>query len=94
SAGLTARARAAGETVWVLYMTNGDVAGYTSGLVREDEAVAAQANLGVPEDHMIFLGYPDGFLQDLHGPYMASNTARLTIFDLRSTTHTGGAKWR
>lgn len=75
SAGLTARARAAGETVWVVYMTNGDVLGMASGLTREDEAVTAQAYLGVPEDHMIFLGYPDGGLQALHGDYFASNTA-------------------
>jgi LmbE family N-acetylglucosaminyl deacetylase len=85
AAGLTARARAAGETVWVLYMTNGDVAGYMSGLTREDEAVAAQANLGVPEDHMIFLGYPDGYLQDLRGPYLASNTARTGSSGLSTT---------
>jgi LmbE family N-acetylglucosaminyl deacetylase len=85
SAGLIARARAAGETVWVLYMTNGDVLGYTSGLMREDEAVAAQALLGVPEDHLIFLGYPDGFVQDLHGPFFPSNTARMGSSGLNTT---------
>ncbi len=85
AAGVAARARAAGETVWVLYMTNGDLAGFTSGLVREDEAVAAQAVLGVPEDHLIFLGYPDGFLQDLRGPFFASNTARTGSSGLNTT---------
>jgi len=76
SAGLILRARQAGEVVWVLFMTNGDVMGMDSGRQRQDEAVAALDLLHVPEDNIIFLGYPDGSLEDLRGPYLAANTTR------------------
>jgi LmbE family N-acetylglucosaminyl deacetylase len=75
SAGVMLRARQAGETVRVMFMTNGDISGMTSGLMRQDEAVAAETLLGVAEGNMIFLGYPDGGLQDLRGPFFASSTA-------------------
>jgi LmbE family N-acetylglucosaminyl deacetylase len=75
SAGVMLRARQAGETVRVMFMTNGDISGMTSGLMRQDEAVAAETLLGVAEGNMIFLGYPDGGLQDLRGPFFSSSTA-------------------
>jgi LmbE family N-acetylglucosaminyl deacetylase len=67
SAGVIYRARHTSPVieVWVMYMTNGDVAGRTTGLQRQVEAVDAQALLGVPEDHLVFLGYPDQSLQTL-----------------------------
>jgi LmbE family N-acetylglucosaminyl deacetylase len=76
SAGVILRARQAGETVWVLFMTNGDVLGVETGLTRQDEAVDALHLLNVPESNVIFLGYPDGSLDDLRGPYAGSDTAR------------------
>ncbi len=65
SAGVIVRALDRGETVHVVFMTNGDVEGTAMGLLRQDEAVAAQAELGVQEDHLIFLGYPDTSLRSL-----------------------------
>jgi LmbE family N-acetylglucosaminyl deacetylase len=76
AAGVTLRARQAGEKVWVLFMTNGDVLGVASGLTRQDEAVEAQKVLGASEDDLIFLGYPDGSLQELRGEYAALDKAR------------------
>jgi LmbE family N-acetylglucosaminyl deacetylase len=76
SAGVILRARQAGETVWVLFMTNGDIMGVESGLRRQDEAVEALDLLDVPEDNTIFLGYPDGSLEDLRSSFLASDTAR------------------
>ena len=42
SAGVVLRARQAGETAWIVFMTNGDIDGEASGLARQAEAVAAQ----------------------------------------------------
>jgi MYXO-CTERM domain-containing protein len=76
SAGVILRARQAGETVWVLFMTNGDIMGMESGLRRQNEAVEALELLDVPEDNIIFLGYPDGSLEDLRSSFLAADTAR------------------
>jgi LmbE family N-acetylglucosaminyl deacetylase len=80
SAGVIYRARHSSPVVevWVLYMTNGDVVSRATGLQRQAEAVTAQALLGVPEDHLVFLGYPDGSLQTLRStnattPYDSPN---------------------
>ena len=78
-AGVVARALAAGDTVTVVYMTNGDVAGVASGLTREDEAVAGQAVLGTPENDLIFLGYPDTGLWDLFNVYTSSGSDMLGV---------------
>ncbi|HTV03278.1 MAG TPA: PIG-L family deacetylase, partial [Luteitalea sp.] len=73
AAGVIYRARQAGTVVWVAYMTNGDyfASGTTTatqwGVRRANEAVDAQNLLGVPADHLLFLGYPDGSLQGLYG---------------------------
>jgi LmbE family N-acetylglucosaminyl deacetylase len=87
SAGVMLRARQSGETVRVVFMTNGDIAGMTSGLLRQDEAVAAELLLNVPETNMIFLGYPDGSLQDLRGAFAGSGTA---LTGPSGLTHTYG----
>ena len=76
AAGVIARAREADENVWVLFMTNGDVLGKESGLKRQDEEVEALALLDVPEDNIIFLGYPDGSLEDLYKVFTDSSAAR------------------
>jgi LmbE family N-acetylglucosaminyl deacetylase len=50
-----------GDRVIVVMVTNGDAAASQStGLLRESETVAAVGVLGVPEDQVIFLGYPNG----------------------------------
>jgi LmbE family N-acetylglucosaminyl deacetylase len=65
AAGHVAAAVAAGHTVKIVVMTNGDFFGVEHGLMRQGESVAAAAALGVPEQNVIFLGYPDGSLSDI-----------------------------
>ncbi|MFN8034693.1 MAG: PIG-L family deacetylase [Acidimicrobiia bacterium] len=70
AAGVVASGLAQGAQVHVVYMTNGDGAAGNSGedvgVVRQNEAFLAQAALGDPENNLIFLGYPDSNLKDLH----------------------------
>lgn len=67
AAGVIANAKARGDQVKVVFMTNGDFDGQLAGAMREGEAVAAQVqNLGTTEDDLIFLGYPDGSLQTIY----------------------------
>jgi LmbE family N-acetylglucosaminyl deacetylase len=63
--GVLARARKEGKRVAVVVVTNGDFTCERDGNVRQDETIAALASLGVAEDDVIFLGYPDGWLVDL-----------------------------
>ncbi len=65
ASGVLARAVEAGESVAVVVMTNGDFDCVHDGLVREGESVVGLAALGVPEDRVFFLGYPDGGLSRL-----------------------------
>ena len=74
-AGLVSRALSVGDSVKVVYMTNGDVDGIASGYAREDEAVAGQAVLTTPENDLIFLGYPDTGLQALFEDYADPGSA-------------------
>jgi LmbE family N-acetylglucosaminyl deacetylase len=57
---------ASGDTVKVVVVTNGDFSGLDTGLLREGESVAAAQLLGLTENDVIFLGYPDGSLTELH----------------------------
>jgi LmbE family N-acetylglucosaminyl deacetylase len=65
ASGVIQRALARGEQVWVVYVTNGDRAGISVGTQRQGEAVTAQGILGQPEERLIFLGYPDGWVFDI-----------------------------
>ncbi len=65
SSGVIVRALRRGEQVHVVYLTNGDLLGTDIGLVRQGEAVAGEGVLGVGENSLIFLGYPDGSTADL-----------------------------
>ena len=60
--GLMAAMRRAGRPVSVVIVTNGDLGCGRDGFVRESESIAALALLGVAEDDVVFLGYPDGYL--------------------------------
>ena len=86
ASGIIQRALARNETVWVVFVTNGDHAGVSTGTLRQGEAVSAQAALGLIEDRLIFLGYPDGHIFDIrdcwrypwecpnpNGPYVTQN---------------------
>ena len=70
AAGITHRARARGEPVIVVYVTNGDYDGLSTGYQRQTEAVAGQVTyLAGVEDNLIFLGYPDGYLSNIYWSY-------------------------
>jgi LmbE family N-acetylglucosaminyl deacetylase len=66
--GTIARKRQTGTPVWIAYLTDGrdgvtaDPA--TAAALREEEARAAVTGLGVPEDHLFFLRFPNGRLAD------------------------------
>lgn len=51
--------------VAVVLVTNGDFTCDRSGWVRQAESIAALEALGVSEDDVHFLGYPDGALSEL-----------------------------
>lgn len=53
------------ESVAVVVVTNGDFDCRHDGLVRQGETVNGLAALGVPEERVYFLGYPDGELAHL-----------------------------
>ncbi|MBX7194572.1 MAG: PIG-L family deacetylase [Sandaracinaceae bacterium] len=59
------RALREGRDVSVLVMTNGDLGCERDGHLRQRETVAAMAALGLAEDRIHFLGYPDGYLDAL-----------------------------
>jgi LmbE family N-acetylglucosaminyl deacetylase len=74
AAGVIASAKARGEQVKVVFMTNGDFNGPAEGAIRQVEAVNAQIeNLGTTEDDLIFLGYPDGSLLGLLDVYTSAD---------------------
>lgn len=55
-----------GSEVYVVFSTNGDY--YDQAAVRIREAVRALGSIGIPEDHVIFLGYGDQWQKD--GPHL------------------------
>ncbi len=65
ASGVLLRAVQSGTDPAVIVMTNGDLDCIHDGLRREGESVAGLAALGVREDHVFFLGYPDGGLAQL-----------------------------
>jgi LmbE family N-acetylglucosaminyl deacetylase len=65
AAGVIARAVRANVGVAVALLTNGDLGCGQDGAVREVESVRGLAELGLDEQHVYFLGYPDGYLARL-----------------------------
>ncbi len=65
TAGVIAKAKSEGRRVAIAVVTNGDLGCDRDGLAREAETVAAMAALGVGEEDIFFLGYPDGYLEVL-----------------------------
>ena len=87
SAGVIYSAVKRGEPVKVVFMTNGDLYGTSVGYQREGEAVNSQLSyLGPVEDDLMFLGYPDGYLEEIYDSYLASNDRYTTSFG-QSTTY-------
>ena len=56
--------RAYGSEVFIVFTTNGD--SFYTGSTRLNEAIASAASMGVSEDHVIFLGYGDGWKERTH----------------------------
>ena len=87
SAGIINSAIQRGETVKVVYMTNGDYRDIPTGFVRQNEAVNAQVNyLGTSEDDLRSLGYPDGWLSEIYNFYPDS-TDQFTSIHGQSVTY-------
>ena len=85
--GIVARAAARGESVRVVFLTNGDYLGVDSGLQRENEAVDAMVGyLGQTEDNLLFLGYPDAGLRELYDSATSSSDL-FTGVNGRTTTY-------
>ncbi len=63
--GAMAQAVRRGERVAVVLMTNGDLSCERDGRVRQAETIDALAAIGVGEENVRFLGYPDGHLAEL-----------------------------
>jgi LmbE family N-acetylglucosaminyl deacetylase len=55
----------AGDPYEIVIVTNGDYTCGRDGWGRQAESIAALASIGVTEDHVHFLGYPDGHLAHL-----------------------------
>jgi LmbE family N-acetylglucosaminyl deacetylase len=64
--GRVAAAVAAGDTVKIVVVTNGDFNGFERGLARQGDSVAAAQVLGLTEQDVIFLGYPDGSMMQIY----------------------------
>jgi len=70
ASGIMYSALARGDTVKVVLMTNGDAGGpvpsVSLGTTRQGETVTGMSTLGLVEQNIIFLGYPDEMLMQLH----------------------------
>jgi LmbE family N-acetylglucosaminyl deacetylase len=66
AAGRVRAALNSGASVKIVVVTNGDFGGVSVGLMREGESVAAAQVLGLTEQDVIFLGYPDGSMLDIY----------------------------
>lgn len=85
-AGSIMRMVAAGDDVIVVFVSNGDWKGAEMGKERLAESARALALLGVPQENIIIMGYPDAELINLHA---AGNTN--TVLKLNhGETHTYG----
>jgi len=75
----------AGDTVKVIVVTNGDINGVDSGITRQGESVSALELLGLAEQDVIFLGYPDGAMPELYNA--SSPTTVITSPAGRTSTY-------
>lgn len=75
-----------GSKVHVVFSTNGDY--YGQAEVRMGEAINALGALGVPEDHVIFLGYGDQWKAD--GPHLYNAESGRVMTSFLGETRTYG----
>jgi LmbE family N-acetylglucosaminyl deacetylase len=75
ASGVILRALQNGEPVKVVFMTNGDFGSIQNGYNRLAEAVKAQNQLGMDENDLLFLGYPDGGLNAIYTSYPLTSDA-------------------
>lgn len=68
-----------GEDVKLVMATNGDVPGVSAGYARQIETVNAMAVLGLQEDDIIFLGYPDAGLKTINDLYPDAGDAFTSV---------------
>ncbi len=89
AAGVMKRAHDNGDAVKVVIITNGDAQGKNAGLTREAESKTAVADkLGLSEDDIIFLGYPDSGLLPIYNdhpnatvpPYVKGSTGQSATY--------------
>ena len=86
SSGVIYAAVQRGEPLRVVFMTNGDLYGGASlGYTREDEAVTGESVLGVTEGNLIFLGYPDGYLNTIYTSYQNATDRLVTSNGISAT---------
>ena len=83
--GVTEEFTGYGSDVYVVFLTNGDYFG--EGEVRLQEAIDVCAMAGVPEDHVIFLGYGSGWKDGSPWLYNAPGDMVLTSAAGRTKTY-------
>ena len=74
--GRTRTAFVAGDQITVVVVTNGDVDGVEEGLRRQGESVDAATHVGLTEDDVVFMGYPDSAMINLYAA--ATDTTLIT----------------
>ena len=67
-----------GSEIYVVFMTNGDYYGRSVGEFRINEALLLYQSLGVPENHVIFLGYGEGLCTENYHLYNANSDEVIT----------------
>jgi len=87
ASGVVYRALQRGDSVKVVYITNGDYTNLGTGYARQGEAVTAQSYTGMTEDKLIFLGYPDGYLKTIYDSYITSAQTYTTPNNNQSVTY-------
>ena len=75
-----------GSEVFVVFSTNGDY--HDLALERLQEAIDVMEFIGIPEDHVIFLGYGDNW--DPAGPHVYNAESGMTIRSAIGRTETYG----
>lgn len=77
-----------GSEVIVVFSTNGDY--YGQAEIRFREAINALENIGIPEDHVIFLGYGDQW--ERGGPHLYNGEPDVVFHSRIGYTETYGAE--